>query len=115
MDAQLSLKRAKDEYPACIYDYKTGFSLKLSEFSFLAAKKLLCHGVYHVDTYYYDQHVPLLSIVFLSKAKLKHFLENVKTVQTELGKVLSEAFAKSITVTDESVRIEVETVVLKFF
>ena len=71
--------------------------VSLSAMSRKVAAVLLKHGVYHVDTFYYEQ-VPLFSVVFSSKASLKRFLTAASgRVQRELESVIGEEFTKQLT------------------
>ena len=71
--------------------------VSLSAMSHKVAAVLLKHGVYHVDTFYYEQ-VPLFSVVFSSKASLKRFLTVTSgRVKKELESAIGEEFTKQLT------------------
>ena len=71
--------------------------VSLSAMSHKVAAVLLKHGVYHVDTFYYEQ-VPLFSVVFSSKASLKRFLTVASgRVKSELESAIGEEFTKQLT------------------
>ena len=58
--------------------------LSLSQISQNVAKVLMKHDVYHVDTFYYHD-VPMFSVSFASKAKLRKFVSTGReSVQHEL-------------------------------
>lgn len=82
-------KVAEEDQPSypVLYDDELGLKLKISDFSALAAKKLILYGVYHIDTFYYEK-VPLFLVVFQSRTKLKQFLEKIETVSAQLEEVL---------------------------
>ena len=71
-------------------------SVSLSTISRKVAPLLLKHGVYHVDTFYYEQ-VPLFSVVFSSKASLKRFLSLASgQVKSELECAIGKEFTKQL-------------------
>ena len=71
-------------------------SVSLSTISRKVAPLLLKHGVYHVDTFYYER-VPLFSVVFSSKASLKRFLSLASgQVKGELESAIGEVFTKQL-------------------
>ena len=71
--------------------------VSLSAMSRKVGAVLRKHGVYHVDTFYYEQ-VPLFSVVFSSKASLKRFLTVASgRVKRELESAIGEEFTKQLT------------------
>ena len=73
-------------------------SAALASVSREVAMVLRNHGVYHVDTFYYEQ-VPLFSVVFSSKSNLKRFLAS-SSAQVKSG--LESAIGKKFTTKLES-------------
>ena len=71
-------------------------NVTLSSVSRKVALVLLNHGVYHVDTFYYEA-VPLFSVVFSSKANLKSFLaSSTAQVKNDLESTIGEEFATKL-------------------
>ena len=78
--------------------------VSLSAMSHIVAAVLRKHGVYHVDTFYYEQ-VPLFSVVFSSKANLKRFLTVASGwVKSELESVIGEEFTKQLASLSDDIR-----------
>lgn len=107
------IKEGEGERPAYLYHSEPQMELKLelSKFSSLAAKKLVPHGVYHIDTYFYEQ-VPLLSVVFQSQTRLKQFLMKADVIKSELEKVFAEEIRNSVvrrhSSSQESLSVQIE-------
>ena len=71
-------------------------SAALSSVSHKVAGVLRNHGVYHVDTFYYEQ-VPLFSVVFSSKSNLKRFLASSSAqVKSSLESTIGEEFTTKL-------------------
>ena len=89
-------------YPVLQYyseDEETGIDIKLnmSVVSRLVTHELVNYGVYHVDTYYYDN-VPIFSVTFALKAQLEKFLRSNNTeVKVAIDRLLGEEFQKEYT------------------
>ena len=95
--------RVHEGSPALIYHHsKQEFGVSLSAMSRKVAEVLRKHGVYHVDTFYYEQ-VPLFSVVFSSKSSLKRFLTVASgRVKRELECAVGEEFTKQLTFPDDT-------------
>ena len=87
--AEIKLREDGSPTLNCCYN-KCSISVNLSAVSHKVAQTLLEHGVYHTDTFYYEQ-VPLFSINFSSKSCLRDFLVQMKSViRVALNATLSE-------------------------
>ena len=87
-------------YPVLQYyseDEETGIDINMSVVSKLVTHELVNYGVYHVDTYYFDN-VPIFSVTFAFKAQLEKFLRSNNTqVKVAVDRLLGEEFQKRYT------------------
>ena len=68
-------------------------SAKLWEISRLVGPIFLKYGVYHVDTFYYEQ-FPLFQVAFPSEVSLKRFLNAVDAARSEVESALTGVFTE---------------------
>ena len=68
---------------------------------------LVQYGVYHVDTFYYEQS-PLFHVVFSSKSCLKNFILAIEEVKSSLEPKLQSLFLKSVLQAESAQQLTVE-------
>ena len=82
-------------------------STTLSSISIAVSPVLVHYGVYHVDTFYYEQ-CPLFHVVFSSESCLKNFLLAIREVKCTLEAELQSLFLKSVPGTESAQQLTVE-------
>ena len=83
-------------------------SIKLSSISKTVSPVLIQYGVYHVDTFYYEQS-PLFHVVFSSESCLKNFIIAIEEVKSALeAKLESLCLGKSVLEAEQPQQLTVE-------
>ena len=92
------MKEGKYEGPVLNF-YRSGstISTKLSLISKTFSPILVQYGVYHVDTFYYEQS-PLFHVVFSSESCLKNFILAIDEVKSALEPKLQSLFLNGVLV-----------------
>ena len=85
----------------------TTISTKLSSILKAVSPILVQYGVYHVDTFYYEQS-PLFHVVFFSESCLKNFIVGIEEVKSALEPKLQFLFQKSVLETEPLQQVTVE-------
>ena len=107
-----SIKEGKYEGPVLNFCHSgSTISTKLSLISKTFSPILVQYGVYHVDTFYYEQS-PLFHVVFSSEPCLKNFILAIDEVKSALEPKLQSLFQNVVLVEEElaqQVTVEVQT------
>ena len=106
-----SIKEGKYEGPVLNFCHSgSTISTKLSLISKTFSSILVQYGVYHVDTFYYEQS-PLFHVVFSSEPCLKNFILAIDDVKSALEPKLQSLFQNVVLVEEElaqQVTVEVQ-------
>ena len=91
-----SIKKGNYVGPALNFCHSgTALSTTLSTISTAVSPILVKYGVYHVDTFYYEQS-PLFHVVFSSERCLKNFILKIEEVKLALEKKLHSLFLRDL-------------------
>ena len=91
-----SLREGKYEGPVLNFCHSgSTVSTKLSSISKTVSPILVQYGVYHVDTFYYEQS-PLFHVVFSSESCLKSFILAIGEVKSALEPKLKSLFSNNL-------------------
>ena len=103
-----SVKEGKYEGPVLNFLHSgSPVSTTLSSISRTVSPILVQYGVYHVDTFYYEQS-PLFHVVFSSESCLKNFILVIKEVKSALEPKLQSLFLKSVLQAESAQQLIVE-------
>ena len=103
-----SVKEGKYEGPVLNLRHSgSTVSTKLSSISRTVSPILVQYGVYHVDTFYYEQS-PLFHVVFSSESCLKNFVLAIGEVKSALESKLQSLFLKSVLQVESAQQLTVE-------
>ena len=103
-----SIKEGKYEGPVLNFRRHSGstVSTKLRLIAGIVSPILIQHGVYHVDTFYYEQS-PLFHVVFASESCLKKFILAIEEVKSALEPKLQSLFLNQ-TESAQNLTVEVQ-------
>ena len=101
-----SVREGKYEGPVLNFRH-SGSTLKLHLVASTVSPVLVQYGVYHVDTFYYEQS-PLFHVVFSSESCLKNFILAIKDVKSALEPKLQSLFLKSVPQAESAQQLTVE-------
>ena len=91
-----SVKEGKYKGPVLNFCHSgSTISTKLSSISKTVSPILVQYGVYHVDTFYYEQS-PLFHVVFTSESCLKSFILAIEEVKSALEPKLKSLFSNNL-------------------
>ena len=103
-----SVKEGKYEGPALNFRHScSAFSTKLRLVASIVSPILVQFGVYHVDTFYYEQS-PLFHVVFSSESCLKNFVLAMGEVKSALETKLHSLFLNSVLQAESAQQLTVE-------
>ena len=103
-----SVREGKYEGPVLNFCHSgSAVSTKLSSISRTVSPILVQYGVYHVDTFYYEQS-PLFHVVFSSESCLKNFILAIGEVKSALEPRLQSLFLKSVLEVESAQQLTVE-------
>ena len=101
------IRSVRDEGPVLNFCNST-VSTKLSSISKTVSPILVQYGVYHVDTFYYEQS-PLFHVVFTSESCLKSFILAIGEVKSALEPKLQSLFSNNLkTESEQQLNVEVQ-------
>ena len=103
-----SVREGKYEGPVLNFRHSgTTVSTKLSSISRIVSPILVQYGIYHVDTFYYEQS-PLFHVVFSSESCLKNFILATEEVKSALESQLQSLLLKSALQVESAQQLTVE-------
>ena len=104
-----SVKEGKYEGPVLNFCHSgTTFCTKLSSISNTISPTLVQYGVYHVDTFYYEQS-PLFHVLFSSDLRLKNFILAIGEVKSALEPELQSLLLHNLkTESPQQLTVEVQ-------
>ena len=103
-----SVREGKYEGPVLNFRHSgSTLSTKLHLVASTVSPVLVQYGVYHVDTFYYEQS-PLFHVVFSSESCLKNFILAIKDVKSALKQKLQSLFLKSVPQAESAQQLIVE-------
>ena len=107
-----SIKEGKYEGPALNFCLSGSIiSTKLHLVASIVSPILVRYGIYHVDTFYYEQS-PLFHVVFSSESCLKNFIlatEEVKSALESQLQILFSSELKSIPESPQHLKVEIQS------
>ena len=103
-----SVREGKYEGPVLNFPHSCStVKTKLLSISQTVSPILVQYGVYHVDTFYYEQS-PLFHVVFSSELCLKNFILATEEVKSALEPKLQSLFLKSVLQAESAQQLTVE-------
>ena len=102
-----SVREGKNEGPVLNFHSCSTVKTKLLSISQTVSPILVQYGVYHVDTFYYEQS-PLFHVVFSSELCLKNFILATEEVKSALEPKLQSLFLKSVLQAESAQQLTVE-------
>ena len=103
-----SVREGKYEGPVLNFRHSgTTVSTKLHLVASTVSPILVQCGIYHVDTFYYEQS-PLFHVVFSSESCLKNFILAIEEVKSTLEPKLQSLLSKNIRESSQHLNVEVQ-------
>ena len=103
-----SVREGKYEGPVLNFPHSCStVKTKLLSISQTVSPILVQYGVYHVDTFYYEQS-PLFHVIFSSELCLKNFILATEEVKSALEPKLQSLFLKSVLQAESAQQLTVE-------
>ena len=103
-----SIKESMYQGPVLNFGHSgSTISTTLSSISIAVSPVLVRYGIYHVDTFYYEQ-CPLFHVIFSSESCLKNFLFAISEVKCTLEAKLRSLFLENVPGTESAQHLSVE-------
>ena len=104
-----SVREGKYEGPVLNFRHSgSAINTKLRLIASTVSPILVRYGVYHVDTFYYEQS-PLFHVVFSSESCLKNFVVAIGEVRSALESQFQLLFSKNILESSQHLNVEIQS------